>query len=113
MKKDAIAGGVVAVLLCALSALACTRDAPTPLPEESLALQRTGLVQSKVEVSSVKQLPSYQVFTPPTIDGDLGDWSAAGTASLTASNASFMAGTVTDDADLSAEFRSRWDAQYL
>jgi len=58
---------------------------------------------------------SYQTDLPPTVDGDLGDWSTEAGLSLDADTAEGVFGdSLPEDADdLSAELRALWDADHL
>ncbi len=55
------------------------------------------------------RLNAFQLAAPLTVDGNLGDWPTVVTATLSASNASYMEpDTPPDDADISATFRALW-----
>jgi hypothetical protein len=102
----------LAALGCSLALAACTRDAPSPTlptPTPAISAARAVVLAS----TSVKELACYEIFEPPVLDGELGDWSTSGKEYLDFGNASYTSGSVDDEADLSAEFRSRFDSEYV
>jgi len=60
-----------------------------------------------------RQFVAYRVVTLPVVDGDLGEWSSAGTLVFNARSADYNWGIPATAADPRAEIRARWDDHFL
>ncbi len=95
---------------------AATAKPAAPTPTHTVTPMQTATPTVTVTPDGLnRSMTALQAAGSPALDGNLVDWQAATPTLLTAANASFIQGTLDDDADLSAGLRAAWapDALYF